>query len=92
MCFRDDSCRGKFQIHNNNEGTARTCYWLQAHASNRASDKVFKMVEKFPEIIKMEELPRLNIWPSQFIEGPVTEDNIGLYFFAGDVDRYVIRP
>ena len=88
LCTYDDSCRGKFQIHNN-LGTARTFDGIQAHLSTRASSLVPQAMGTLREILILEELPRLRIWPSRFVENPVTEDYIGLYFFAKDNDRFV---
>ncbi|KAJ1399896.1 hypothetical protein SESBI_30018 [Sesbania bispinosa] len=79
--------QGKFQIHNI-EGIAKTCDGIQAHISTHASLKVLEVVDKFPMIIKLEELPRLRIWPSQFMVNQATEENIALYFFAKDADSY----
>ncbi|XP_057449680.1 uncharacterized protein LOC130740958 isoform X2 [Lotus japonicus] len=73
---------GKFMIHKS-EGIARNCDGFQAHLSSCASREV---PDKLPEIIILEELPRLRIWPSQFIRSQVTEENISLYFFPKDVD------
>ncbi|KAJ1378832.1 hypothetical protein SESBI_47432 [Sesbania bispinosa] len=79
--------QGKFQIHNI-EGITNTCDGIQAHLSTHASRKVLEVVDKFPKIIKLDELPRLRIWPSQFMGNQATEENIALYFFAKDADSY----
>ncbi|KAI4315127.1 hypothetical protein L6164_027970 [Bauhinia variegata] len=34
------------------------------------------------------EVPRLSTWPSLFVDRPVTEDNIALYFFAKDIHSH----
>ncbi|CAJ1929074.1 unnamed protein product [Sphenostylis stenocarpa] len=78
---------GKFQMHNN-EGITRTCDGIQAHLSNFASIEVVQMVDRLPEIIILEELPRRRIWPSQFIRSQITEENIALYLFAHDFNRF----
>ncbi|XP_012574539.1 ASI1-immunoprecipitated protein 2 isoform X7 [Cicer arietinum] len=78
---------GKFQIHSS-EGIARTCDGFQAHLSTCPSVKVLEVVYKLPEIIILEELPRLRIWPSQFMGAQVTMENIDLHFFAKDVNSY----
>ncbi|KAK7251863.1 hypothetical protein RIF29_35439 [Crotalaria pallida] len=41
-----------------------------------------------PEIVILEELPRLRVWPSQFIESQATEEDIDLFFFAKDQFSY----
>lgn len=84
----DYLCRGKFQLHRG-EGLASLCDGIQAHVSTFASPRVSEVAEKLPEIITLEELPRLKTWPSQFIENQATEDNIALYFFATNLDRFV---
>lgn len=86
--IHDDPYRGKFQIHSS-EGIARTCDGFQAHLSTCPSVKVLEVVYKLPEIIILEELPRLRIWPSQFMGAQVTMENIDLHFFAKDVNRLV---
>ncbi|XP_057449677.1 uncharacterized protein LOC130740957 isoform X2 [Lotus japonicus] len=83
----DCSWLGKFVIHNS-EGIARNCDGVLAHLSSCASLKVLEVVDRLPRIIKLEELPRLRIWPSQFMGSQVTEENIGLYFFAKDYVSY----
>lgn len=40
-----------------------------------------------PKII-LEEVPRLSTWPVQFLDNYATEDNIALYFFAVDLERF----
>lgn len=88
MCIYDDSCRGKFLIHSS-EGIANTYDGIQAHLSTCASLKVLEVVDRLPEIIVLDELPRLRMWPSQFMESQATEENIALYFFAKDPHRFV---
>ncbi|KAI4327279.1 hypothetical protein L6164_019759 [Bauhinia variegata] len=78
---------GKFQIHSR-EGLASSFDGIQSHLSTKASPKVLEVVDQFTEILLLEELPRLSIWPSQFVERPVTEDNIALYFFAKDLNSH----
>lgn len=84
----DNLCRGKFQLHSS-DGIASSYDGIQAHLSTFASRKVLEVVDKLPEIIVLEELPRLRTWPSQFIQHAATEENIALYFFATDLDRFV---
>ncbi|XP_057446837.1 uncharacterized protein LOC130738716 isoform X2 [Lotus japonicus] len=83
----DHSWLGKFLIHNS-EGIPRNCDGILAHLSNCASLGVVEVVDRLPGIILLEELPRLRIWPPQFMGSRVTGENIALYFFAKDVDSY----
>ncbi|XP_029127639.1 uncharacterized protein LOC109801058 isoform X2 [Cajanus cajan] len=84
----DSSWLGKFQIHSS-EGIVGTWDGIQAHLSNCSSSIVVKMASRLPKIIILEELPRLRLWPSQFMANRVTEDNIGLFFYTRDDDSYV---
>lgn len=61
---------------------------MQAHVSTYASHKVLEVVQKLPQKLLLEEAPRLSMWPTQFMKSHATEDNIALYFFAEDVDRF----
>lgn len=63
---------------------------IQAHLSSFASHKVPEVVKKFPHKIRLEEVSRLSTWPGQFKEKEVTEENIALYIFAKDAERYLI--
>lgn len=45
-------------------------------------------VNKFSNRIVLYEVPRLSTWPIQFQENGVGEDNIALFFFAKDLERY----
>lgn len=96
MHIHDDSYRGKFHISNRHgiERTydghviERTYDGFQAHLSTCHAVEVINFVSSFPEIITLDELPRSSIWPSQF-RAQVTKEDIGLYFFAKDVNRFV---
>ncbi|AES82678.2 hypothetical protein MTR_7g116160 [Medicago truncatula] len=95
MHIHDDSYRGKFHISNRHgiERTydghviERTYDGFQAHLSTCHAVEVINFVSSFPEIITLDELPRSSIWPSQF-RAQVTKEDIGLYFFAKDVNSY----
>ncbi|XP_059625095.1 protein PARALOG OF AIPP2-like isoform X2 [Cornus florida] len=50
--------------------------------------QVLEVVNKFPHKVLLNEVPRMSIWPIQFQERGVKEDNIGLYFFAKDMESY----
>ncbi|KAI9089107.1 hypothetical protein K1719_029386 [Acacia pycnantha] len=78
---------GTFQLYSS-EGLESSCDGIQAHLSTFASPKVLEAVDKLPEIIMLEQLPRLRTWPSQFVEREAIEDHIALYFFAADLDSY----
>ncbi|KAI3918533.1 hypothetical protein MKX01_041853 [Papaver californicum] len=60
---------------------------VQAHLSTGSSPKVPEVVSKFPYKVLLEEVPRLTAWPSQF-QDQATEENIGVYFFAKDIESY----
>ncbi|KEH42606.1 hypothetical protein MTR_1g070430 [Medicago truncatula] len=59
--------------------------FMEAHLSTCHAVEVINFVSSFPEIITLDELPRSSIWPSQF-RAQVTKEDIGLYFFAKDVN------
>eukprot|EP00258_Populus_trichocarpa_P023393 XP_024439412.1 uncharacterized protein LOC7465630 isoform X3 [Populus trichocarpa] len=61
---------------------------IQAHLSTCASPKVHDMVNKFPQNINLDEVPRLSTWPRQFHISGAKEENIALYFFAKDFESY----
>ncbi|KAK9006654.1 hypothetical protein V6N11_018988 [Hibiscus sabdariffa] len=64
------------------------CGGIQAHLSILASPKVLEVVNTFPLEVPLNEVPRLNTWPTQFHNGGPKEDNIALYFFAKDLESY----
>ncbi|XP_062001165.1 protein PARALOG OF AIPP2 isoform X1 [Rosa rugosa] len=64
------------------------CGGIQAHLSTCASPKVLEVVNKFPHKVPLKEVPRLSVWPAQFHQSGVREDNIALYFFAKDLESY----
>ncbi|KAK7330899.1 hypothetical protein VNO77_25105 [Canavalia gladiata] len=78
---------GKFQIHRD-EDIESTCFGIQAQLSSYAPQQVLEVVNKLPEILVLEELPRMRIWPSQFMESPVTEKNVAIYFIVKDLYSY----
>jgi hypothetical protein len=85
----DISCRGEFEMQRS-ERLPSSCYGIQAHLSTYASPKVLEVVLKLPQKIILEEVPRLSVWPTQFSENHATEDNIALYYFAKDLERFVL--
>jgi len=70
-------------------GIERTYDGFQAHLSTCPAVEVINFVSSLPEIITLDELPRSSIWPSQFTRAQVTKEDIGLFFFAEDVNRSV---
>ncbi|XP_026401607.1 uncharacterized protein LOC113297375 isoform X2 [Papaver somniferum] len=60
---------------------------IQAHLSMGSSPKVPEVVSKFPYKVLLEEVPRSTAWPAQ-IQHQATEENIGVYFFAKDIESY----
>jgi len=65
------------------------CGGFQAHLSSFASEKVFEVVKKFPHKLVLDEVTRPCAWPVQFKEVGAHEDNIALYFFAKDFERFI---
>ncbi|KAL6503995.1 hypothetical protein OROGR_025918 [Orobanche gracilis] len=61
---------------------------MQAHLSTCASPKVTEAVNKLNSRILLYEVPRLSTWPIHFQEHGVREDNIAVFFFAKDLERY----
>lgn len=80
-------CSGCFELHRGGK-LLELCDGVQAHLSTRASPKVVEVVNKFPHKVSLHEVPRTSTWPSQFYESGAKEDNIALYFFAKDHERY----
>ncbi|XVF51976.1 hypothetical protein PTKIN_Ptkin04bG0227700 [Pterospermum kingtungense] len=83
----DNIWQGKFEIQRS-WGLPCTCDRMQAHLSTYASSKVHEVVHKLPQKLLLEEVPRLSMWPTQFMKSHPTEDDITLYFFAKDADSY----
>ncbi|KAJ7969267.1 RING/FYVE/PHD zinc finger superfamily protein [Quillaja saponaria] len=78
---------GNFQMLRN--GGFQSSYdGIQAHLSTSASPKIPYIVKKLPKNILLEEVPRLSIWPSQFLDRHARDDDIALYFFAKDLESY----
>ena len=65
------------------------CNGVQAHPSTCASPKVLEVVTKFPGKVKLEEVSSGNTWPLQFLRISPKEDNIALFFFAKDIERFL---
>ncbi|CAK7333685.1 unnamed protein product [Dovyalis caffra] len=78
---------GVFEVHRS-EKFSDLYGGIQAHLSTCASPKVFDMVNKFPQKINLDEVPRLSTWPRQFHTSGAKEENIALYFFAKDFESY----
>lgn len=78
--------RGAFEVQKSGR-TLDLCDGIQAHLSSCASPNVLDAVNKFPQKVLFNEVSRLSIWPKQFQEYGVTEDNIALFFFAKESGR-----
>lgn len=83
-----DSYRGEFHIRNG-KGISRTYDGFQGHLSTCASRKVINCVFDLPKTIILDEQPISSIWQSQFRGHQVTKEDIDLYYFAKDVNRFV---
>ncbi|XP_037442715.1 uncharacterized protein LOC119311185 isoform X3 [Triticum dicoccoides] len=68
--------------------SSKFCKGLQGHLSCSASQKVLDIAKKFPSKIRLEQLPRRNIYPPQFHGNGLSYDSIGLFFFARDIQSY----
>lgn len=80
-------CRGDFELWRTGR-SPELCDGFQAHLSCSASPKVLEVAKKFPSRVQLEELPRRNSWPTQFQQNGPTYENIGVFFFARDAQRY----
>jgi hypothetical protein len=78
--------RGVFEVHRA-EKVVDLYDGIQAHLSTCASPKVLDVVSKFPQKIKLDEVPRISTWPRQFLVTGAKEENIALYFFAKNFER-----
>ena len=83
------TCRGVFEVHRSGK-VPDLCGGVQAHLSTCASPKVLEVANKFPHKVLLNEVPRSSMWPAQFQDCSVKEDNVGLYFFAKDLERLMI--
>ncbi|EMS56098.1 Tyrosine-protein kinase BAZ1B [Triticum urartu] len=85
--FVETPFRGCFEIWRTGR-SSKFCKGLQGHLSCSASQKVLEIAKKFPSKIRLEQLPRRNIWPPQFHGNGLSYDSIGLFFFAQDIQSY----
>ncbi|XP_076899350.1 protein PARALOG OF AIPP2-like [Bidens hawaiensis] len=85
----DHDCiwQGSFEINRSGK-TAEFWDGLQAHLSSCASPRVYETVNKLPHKILLNGVSRVSAWPTQFENNGVKENNIGIYFFAKDIDSY----
>lgn len=81
------TCRGAFEILRIGRLT-ETVDGIQAHLSNVSSPKVHELACQFPCKIQLEEIPRVSLWPLQFQDIGPEENDIALYFFAKDAERF----
>lgn len=72
------------------EGLTNSFPCIQAHKSICASDKVDAIMAKSPQKIILDEVPRFSIWSTQFKDSQAVEDNIALFFFAENIERYTV--
>ena len=80
--------RGRFEV--SRHGNSPEMFdGFQAYLSTCASSKAREISEQLPSKIQLAEVPRHSSWPPQFKEVNPTEDNIALFFFAKDVERYL---
>ncbi|XP_011012546.1 PREDICTED: uncharacterized protein LOC105116774 isoform X6 [Populus euphratica] len=79
--------QGVFEVHRA-EKVIDLYDGIQAHLSTCASPKVLDVVSKFPQKIKLDEVPCISTWPRQFLVTGVKEENIALYFFAKNFESY----
>ncbi|XP_052305529.1 uncharacterized protein LOC7491074 isoform X5 [Populus trichocarpa] len=79
--------QGVFEVHRA-EKVVDLYDGIQAHLSTCASPKVLDVVSKFPQKIKLDEVPRISTWPRQFLVTGAKEENIALYFFAKNFESY----
>ncbi|KAL5767551.1 hypothetical protein ACOSQ2_014334 [Xanthoceras sorbifolium] len=79
--------QGGFEVYRGGK-LPELCGGIQAHLSSCASPKVLEVVNKLPQKIHLNEVPRLSSWPTKFHEDGAKEDNIALYFFAKDLESY----
>nr|XP_045085000.1 uncharacterized protein LOC109751772 isoform X6 [Aegilops tauschii subsp. strangulata] len=85
--FVETPFRGCFEIWRTGR-PSKFCKGLQGHLSCSASQKVLEIAKKFPSKIRLEQLPRRNIFPPQFHGNGLSYDSIGLFFFAQDIQSY----
>ncbi|XP_031402518.1 uncharacterized protein LOC116212061 isoform X2 [Punica granatum] len=79
--------KGGFEVSRSG-GLTSLFPWIQAHKSNHASDKVDGVMSKFPQKIVLDEVPRSSMWPTQFTDTQVMENNIAVFFFAENHESY----
>lgn len=80
-------CRGSFELLMNGNELA-SFDGVQAHLSMSASPKVLEVATKFPSRVRLEEISWIRSWPSQFQVVNPDENNIALFFFAKDIERF----
>ncbi|KAL3521770.1 hypothetical protein ACH5RR_019919 [Cinchona calisaya] len=89
LAIPDNECiwQGVFEV--NRVGKTLNLFdGIQAYLSTCASPKVLEAVNKFARKVLLNEVPRLTMWPVQFQEYGVQEDNVALFFFAKDLASY----
>ncbi|XP_049360265.1 uncharacterized protein LOC125824957 [Solanum verrucosum] len=61
---------------------------FQAHPPCRVSRKVYEFLGLLPDTLKLELVPRGDIWPSLFDNHCPGKNDIGLYFFESEKKRF----
>lgn len=79
--------KGEFQVQSNKK-LPGVLSRIQAHLSTQSSPRIPEVVKNFSGKILLEEVPRSSTWPTQFLKDQPQDDNIGLYFFAQDIESY----
>ncbi|KAL1543723.1 hypothetical protein AAHA92_20660 [Salvia divinorum] len=78
--------RGSFKVRNSKHGSIEE---LVAHISNKACHKVYAEASQFQPILRLEMLPKSDIWPKSFQTSEPNSDNIALYFFPSKIRNQV---
>ncbi|KAJ4777998.1 RING/FYVE/PHD zinc finger superfamily protein [Rhynchospora pubera] len=87
---QDSVWQGSFEIMRGTTQAWESFDGIQAHFSAHVSPKVFDVVAKFSDKLKLEEVPWGTAWPGQFQEIKPSEEHVALFFFARDLESYVV--
>ncbi|KAJ1693511.1 hypothetical protein LUZ63_010209 [Rhynchospora breviuscula] len=87
---QDSVWRGSFEIMRATTQAWESFDGIQAHFSTHVSPKVFDVVAKFSDKLKLEEVPWGTAWPGQFQEIKPSEEHVALFFFARDLESYEV--
>ncbi|PIN03026.1 hypothetical protein CDL12_24451 [Handroanthus impetiginosus] len=78
--------RGSFDIWNKEQDILDG---LMAHLSSKACQKVYDAACEFQPVLRLEMLPKSNVWPKSFETSEPSGDNIALYFFPSKISERV---